>query len=371
MEPIRILHVVTSLGRGGIENMIMNFYRKIDRKKVQFDFLVHKRTESGFENEVLSLGGKIFDAPERSVSKIFSYINGLKAFFSEHGEYKIVHCHINALSVFPLYAAKCAGVPVRISHSHTAKAESGYKAFFKTFLKFFINKFCNFRFACGEEAGRYLFGNRMFESGKVIVLKNGIDCNLFAFNEEKRKEMRKALSFSDSDTVLCHVGRFDKYKNQSFIVEILNDLKKNGVNAKALFLGEGEDFEKVKELSKKLGLENDTVFAGVVSNVSDFLQAADVFVFPSLFEGLPLTLVEAQANGLSVFSSDTVSKESDVSETMRFLPLEKGASFWADEIQRAMPFERTDNLEKIRKAGYDSAQSAEFLENFYLEKWCL
>ncbi|MDO4380654.1 MAG: glycosyltransferase family 1 protein, partial [Clostridia bacterium] len=353
------------------ENMIMNFYRKIDRKKVQFDFLVHKRTESGFEDEVLSLGGKIFDAPERSASKIFKYVKGLKAFFFEHGEYKVVHCHINTLSVFPLYAAKKSGVPVRISHSHTAKTESGYKAFFKTFLKFFINKFCNFRFACGEEAGRYLFGNRMFENGKVTVLKNGIDCERFSFSEETRERMRKNLMFSEDETVICHVGRFDKYKNQGFIVEILNDLKKNGVNAKALFLGEGEDFEKVKELSKKLGLEKDTVFAGAVPNVSDFLQAADVFVFPSLFEGLPLTLIEAQANGLFVFASDAVSKESDVSETVRFLPLEKGASFWADEIKKAIPFKRSDNIEKIRSAGYDSAQSAEFLQKFYLEKWCL
>lgn len=371
MEPIRILHVVTSLDRGGLENMIMNFYRKIDRKKVQFDFLVHKRTEIGFEDEVLSLGGKIFDAPERSASKFFGYINGLKAFFFEHGEYRIVHCHINTLSVFPLYAAKKAGEPVRISHSHTAKTESGYKAFFKTFLKFFINKFCNFRFACGEEAGRYLFGNEMFESGKVTVLKNGIDCERFSFDEETRTEMRKKLSVSEEETVLCHVGRFDKNKNQGFVLEILSELKKNGKRVKALFLGDGEDFEKTKELSKKLGLENDVVFTGVVPNVEDFFQAADVFVFPSLFEGLPLTLVEAQANGLPVFSSDAVSKECDVSKTVRFLPLEKGASFWTEKIEKARPFERKENIEKIRAAGYDSAQSAKFLQNFYLEKWCL
>lgn len=371
-KPIRILHVVTSMEKGGIENMLMNFYRKIDREKVRFDFLVHAKEKAEFETEIEALGGKIFRlSEERSIKKFFPYMKSLKVFFKGHDEYKIVHSHIDAMSVFPLYAAKKAGVPVRIAHSHTSKSYGKCRFILKNVFKLFINKFCNYSFACSKDAGRYLFGKKAVESGKVTVIKNGIDCNVFAFDKEKRNEMRKKLSFSDDDTVLCHVGRFDKNKNQSFVLEVLNALKKRGVNAKALFLGEGEDLKKVQELSKKLCLENDTVFAGVVSNVFDYLQAADVFVFPSIFEGLPLTLVEAQANGLSVFASSSVTEESNVSKTLQFLPLESGAEFWAKEIQKAMPFERKNNIEKIRKAGFDSAHSAEFMQKFYLEKWCL
>ena len=371
MEPIRILHVVTSLGRGGLENMLMNFYRKIDRKKVLFDFLVHKRTDSGFENEVLSLGGKIFDAPKRSASNILGYVNGLEVFFKNHSEYKIVHCHINTLSVFPLYAAKKAGVPVRIAHSHTAKTESGHKAVFKTVLRMFVNRFCNYRFACGEEAGKYLFGKKMFDLGEVTVIRNGIECKLFAFDEEKRKETRKKLRLQENETVLCHVGRFDIQKNQIFLAKIFLEYNKRVKNSVMLFIGDGERRHDVSDFVIKNNIESKVIFLGVVPNVSDFLQAADVLVFPSFFEGLPLALVEAQANGLSVFASDAISKEVDVSETVRFLPLEIGAEGWAKELQKATPFKRNDNIEKIRSGGYDSVQSAEYLQKFYLEKWCL
>ncbi len=371
-EPIRILHVVTSMEKGGIENMLMNFYRKTDRNKVQFDFLVHTKEKAEFETEIEALGGKVFRLEqERSVRNFFGYMKSLTDFFKSHGEYKIVHSHINSLSVFPLYAAKKAGVPIRIAHSHYAIVKMSETTLFRQVVKKALPFCANYFFACTPEAGRCLFGKKAVENGKVTVIKNGIDCNLFALNEEKRKEMRKMLSFSKSDTVLCHVGRFDKYKNQSFVLEILSALKKRGVNAKLLFLGIGEDFEKVKGLSKTLGLQKNVIFAGVVPNVYDYLQVADVFVFPSIFEGLPLTLVEAQANGLPVFVSSAVSKECDMSKTVQFLPLENGADFWADEIQKAMPFERTDNIEKICKTGYDSAQSAEFLQKFYLEKWCL
>ena len=370
MEQIRILHVVTSLDRGGLETMLMNFYRKIDRDKVQFDFLVHKRTENGFEQEVVSMGGRIFNAPERSLAAMPRYIKKLEAFFGEHSEYRIVHSHINTFSVFVLMAAKKAGVPVRIAHSHTAKTESGYKRFFKDLCKLFLNRYCTFRFACSEEAGRYLFGNKMFEAGKVSVIKNGIDCAAFAFDKEERNKMRKKLSIAENELVLCHVGRFDKYKNQSFVIEILDSLKSMGVKTKVLLLGNGEDLEKVRALCKELSLQSDAIFTGVVSNVSDYLQAADVFVFPSVFEGLPLTLIEAQANGLPVFTSTAVSRESDVSGNVRFLPLEDGAQRWAREIAGALPLERKDNIEAIQKHGYDSYQSAEFLQKFYLEKWC-
>lgn len=371
-EPIRILHVVTSMEKGGIENMLMNLYRKIDRKKVQFDFLVHAKEKAEFEDEIAFLGGNVFRlSQERSVKNFFGYMKSLEDFFKNHAEYKIVHSHINSLSVFPLWAAKKAGVPVRIAHSHYAISKMSETTIFRQIIKRSLPFFANYLFACSTQAGICLFGKRAVKNGKVTVIKNGIDCERFAFSKEKRDEMRKILSFSNDDTVLCHVGRFDKYKNQSFVLEILNVLKKRDVCAKALFLGDGEDLEKVKALSKKLGLERDVVFAGSVSDVYDYLQSADVFVFPSVFEGLPLTVVEAQANGLSVFASSSISKECNVGETVRFLSLEDGSEKWASEIEKSIPFVRSDNTEKIRKAGYDSVESAEFLEKFYLEKWCL
>ena len=364
---VRVLQVVTSMEKGGIENMLMNFYRKIDRTKVQFNFLIHDPKRAGFEDEIEEMGGKIYRTPERNIKNFGIYLKGLDEFFRQHKEYKIVHSHINTMSVFVLQAAKKNGVPVRISHSHTAETEKGKKKALKDFFRSNINRVCTDRLACGEKAGRYMFGDQYFDKGFVTVVNNGIDCESFSFDEEKRNEIREKYGFGD-ELVIGHVGRFDVFKNQSFLIDILDCLKKADVKVKILLLGEGTLFDQIKAKVQRLGLSNSVVFAGVVPDVYNYLNAMDVFAFPSVFEGLPLTLVEAQANGLKIFASDAVSSESDLTGLVEFLPLSLGAKAWAERIKSRMPYQRQDKTDLIREAGYDSETSAKWLEKFYLEK---
>lgn len=364
---VRVLQVVTSMEKGGIENLLMNLYRKIDREKVQFDFLVHKDKKADFETEIEELGGRIYRLPERSLLKPAEYFKALDAFFKEHQEYRIVHSHIDEQSAYILKFAKKNGVPVRIAHSHTSDCCGGIKGIIKAFCKANINSVCTDRFACGEKAGRYLFGDEAFDKGLVTILKNGIDCDRFRFNEEKRSEIRQKSGFGD-ELVIGHVGRFDEYKNQSFLIDIFAEICKKGVNSKLLLLGDGELRQEIQAKADGLGVSDSVVFAGVVSDVYNYLNAMDVFVFPSIYEGLPLTLIEAQANGLAVFASDAVSEESDVTGRIDFLPLSLGAQKWAEKITEKLPFEREEATQLIKDAGYDALSSAEYLENFYLEK---
>lgn len=364
---VRVLQVVTSMEKGGIENMLMNFYRKIDRTKVQFDFLIHDPKRADFEDEIEEMGGRIYRTPERSLKNFGKYLNGLDEFFGQHQEYKIVHSHMNTLSVFVLKSAKKNGVPVRIAHSHIANDDSGLKGKIKVILKSQLERVCTDFFACGEEAGRYMFGNKLFESGKICVIRNGVDCERFSFDETQRENIRNRLGLKNS-LVLGNVASFQERKNQIFILSILSELKKSGIDAKLLLVGDGETRALLESEVQHLKLEQDVVFTGVVSDVYHYVQAMDVFVFPSILEGLPLTLVEAQANGLKIFASDAVSSESDLTGLVEFLPLSLGAKEWAKRIISAMPYERQDKTAEIRQAGYDSETSAKWLEKFYLEK---
>ena len=364
---VRVLQVVTYMEKGGIENMLMNFYRKIDRTKVQFDFLIHDPNRAEFEDEIESLGGRIYRTPERSLKNFGNYLKGLDEFFRQHTEYKIVHSHMNTLSVFVLRAAKKNGVPVRIAHSHIANDDDGLKGKVKNLLKSQLAKSCTDFFACGEEAGRYMFGDKLFERGKVCIVKNGVDCEKFSFDETQRENIRSRFGFENS-LVLGNVASFQERKNQIFILNMLSQLKKSGINTRLLLVGDGETRALLESEAKRLGIEKDVVFAGVVSDVYNYVQAMDIFVFPSVSEGLPLTIVEAQANGLTIFASDAVSSESDLTGLVEFLPLSLGADGWAEKIKESIPFSRQDKTEKIKEAGYDSETSAKFLENFYLEK---
>ncbi|MGN1194989.1 MAG: glycosyltransferase, partial [Acutalibacteraceae bacterium] len=189
----------------------------------------------------------------------------------------------------------------------------------------------------------------------------------FRYSEEKRNEIRKKFGFTD-EIVLGHVGRFDEYKNQGFLLDVLNEIRNCGVNAKLLLLGDGNLRQAVESKTDSLGISDSVIFAGVVPDVYNYLNAMDVFVFPSIYEGLPLTLIEAQANGLHVFASDAVSDESDVTGRIDFLPLSSGAEKWAEKIKEKLPYDRDDTVQLIKNAGYDALSSAKQLESFYLEK---
>ena len=362
-QPIRILHVVTYMGRGGLETMIMNHYRHIDRTRAQFDFLVHREFRADYDDEIEALGGRIFRIP-RLVPWSRSYLKTLERFFRDHPEYKIVHVHQDCLSSVILKAAQKCGVPVRIAHSHNISQDKNLKYLIKLFYKRFIPEYATHLFACGEEAGAWMFAGAPFR-----VINNAIDASRFAFHPERREMARKRLGISESDFVVGHVGRFDPQKNHAFLLDIFAEIARKNTRAILLLVGDGNLRAAMEEKANNLGIRNRVVFAGIRNDVPELMQAMDCFAFPSLYEGVPVTLVEAQAAGLGCIVSDGVPKEGVKTDFVKFVPLSAGAEVWAEEILKNRGAFRPDTRDQMIRAGYDIEANARWLENFYLEQW--
>lgn len=360
-EPIRVLHVVTHMNRGGLETMIMNYYRHIDRTKIQFDFLTHRDGKKDYDDEIQKLGGKIYHLPPLNPLDKKGYLKKLDDFFREHSEYKVVHSHLDCMSAYPLRAAKKYGVPVRIAHSHNTSQERNLKYLIKLYSRSLIPKYATDLFACGEEAGKWMFKNRSF-----VVMRNAIDAQKFVYNSEVAKQKREELGIEDK-FVLGHVGRFNLQKNHEFLIEIFNEVCKRNENAVLLLAGTGELEEKIHEKVRNLGLNEKVMFLGVREDIPELMQAMDVFVFPSLFEGLPVTLVEAQAAGLPCVVSGTITKEIDIIENMRFLDINGTTFEWAEEIEKKRERGK-ESCHMIEEKGFDIKKNAEWLIEQYQGK---
>lgn len=364
-EPIRVLQVVTHMNRGGLETMLMNYYRNIDRTKVQFDFLTHRpeNEKKDYDDEIRSLGGKIYHMP---VLNPFSrnYMKSLDAFFKEHKEYKIVHSHLDCLSAYPLKIAKKNGVPVRIAHSHNTSQEKNLKYLIKDYSKKQIPKYATHLFACGREAGEWMFGNHKFQ-----IMNNAIDAKKFVYNEEVRKQKRQELGL-DGKFVVGHVGRFNLQKNHEFLIEIFKELSIKEQDAVLLLVGNGELQDKIKEKVEKMGLEKRVIFYGISERIYEILQVMDSFVFPSLFEGLGIALVEAQAAGIQSFASkDVIPQEAKVTKLCHFISLDKSPKEWSEHILEMKNSKKINTYFDIKKQGYDIEENVRKLEEFYLNEW--
>lgn len=371
-RPIRVLHVLHSMNRGGTENALMNYYRNINREKVQFDFLLTNSEKGQFEDEIARLGGRIFKVPLITMSNPFPYLKAVKQFLKEHSEYHIVHSHTSSKSVFPLWVAKQCGVPVRCCHSHSSMAEKGLTGWVRKALMPFLKVTATDFLSCGNQAAVYLYGQKYVDEGKVNVFKNVIETQKYRFDEGTRKEYRSKLGIEDDVILLGHTARFDPVKNHPFDVEILAELLKKGVKAKLLMVGDNiaSGIEDVNQKISELRVEDDVIFTGVVDNVYDYEQAMDVFLLPSFNEGLPLSIIEAQVSGLPCFTSkDRVSSECSVTDLVHYLPLEVGAKPWADEILNACMQERCDRWDDVVGAGYDAKTSAKELQEFYIRRY--
>ena len=363
--PIRVLHILHSMNRGGAENAMMNYYRNVDRNLVQFDFLLTAPDKCDFEDEIISLGGKVYRVPLLSITNPLPYYKGVKKFFQEHS-YKIVHSHTSSKSAIPLWIAKNSGIPVRICHSHNTLSEKGINGLIRDFLKLPLRRVATHMFACGHEAAIWLYGKKLYEAGKVQIVRNVIEREKFEFNPDVRKAYRKKLDIEPGILLVGLTARFNHQKNHSFALDILKELLDQGANVRFLFLGDGLLKDEIIQKAKDLGILDNIIFAGVVNNVNDYLQAMDIFLMPSFYEGLPLSLIEAQIAGLSCIVSAGVPAESDVTDLVRFLPLASGAKKWAEEIEKTKIDIRTSQADKIKKAGYDAKTSAVSLQNFYL-----
>lgn len=360
-EPIRVLQVVTHMNRGGLETMLMNYYRNIDRNKVQFDFLTHRpeSEKKDYDDEIRSLGGKIYHMP---VLNPFSpgYKKSLDQFFKEHKEYKIVHSHLDCLSAYPLKAAKKNGVPIRIAHSHNTSQEKNLKYLIKDYSKKQIPKYATHLFACGKEAGQWMFGKHKFQ-----IMNNAIDAKKFIYNEEIRKQKRAELGVEDK-FVIGHVGRFNLQKNHEFLIQCFKAFLQKNSDAVLLLVGNGDLQEKARQQVKGYGIEDYVKFLGLREDIPQLLQAMDLFLFPSLFEGLPVTLVEAQAAGLPCVISDTITDEIMITDTISKVSLDADADQWISTISKYKQSPRKDTMAEIKKHGFDIEKNARWLEEFYI-----
>ncbi len=364
-KPIRILQITGGMNMGGIENFIMNIYRNIDRNIVQFDFLIHQEEKQIFEDEIISLGGEVFRIPAFGKVGHFRYLKGLREFFLSHQEYRVVHSHYNTISGIILREAKKCGIKVKIAHSHTSYPKYRFiESIYKNYSKSLINKNTEERYACSQKAGEWLYGkNSNFE-----VINNGIDPKEYKFNEEIRKNIRDELEIKDENILIGHVGRFSPEKNHEFIIEIFKELYSKNKNYRLVLIGTGNTEEKIKEKVKSLNLQEVVKFLGVRKDVKNLLQGFDIFILPSIFEGLPVTLVEAQGAGLKCFISDTITKEIDLECGLtEFISLNKSSQEWAEIIDKKRDYIRRDTIDSLKSHGYDMTENAKNLENRYIE----
>lgn len=352
-EPKRILQVVTYMGRGGIETMLMNYYRHMDRSRLQFDFLVHRSFRADFDDEIEALGGRIHRLPPMGSRH---YWKALGDFFRTH-PYQVVHCHLNYKSGLVLAAAKRAGVPVRVAHAHTAGMDPGFSGLVRRLLRPLIPRTATHDLACSAAAGNALFGDRPYG-----LIPNALDAAALRFNPQIRDRTRKALNLGGAYT-LIHVGRFSREKNHAFVLDAFAQVRKREPGAVLLLVGDGPLRPELER--RAAAFQAGAVrFLGIRADIPDLLQAGDIFVFPSVFEGLGIALIEAQAAGLPCIKSDSVPAESMVTDLVRSLPT-VDPQVWADAILAAKGTPRTDRLAQLRAGGYDIHDAAKILSRFY------
>ena len=365
--PIRVLNLFTIMDRGGAETMVMNYYRHIDRTKVQFDFLVHREKRGAYDDEIEALGGKIYRLCPIYPQNFARYKRELRSFFHAHPEYTIIHSHMSELGYFAFREAKRQGVPVRICHAHNAPHGFDLKMIMRTYFKKRMMPYLTHMFMCGAESGKWLFGKE--NESQFIMLNNAIDAAAYRYDPAKRAAIRQQLGLTDA-FVIGHVGRFNLQKNHPFLLSVFAALLKKEPHAVLLLAGGGEDMPRMQELARTLGISTQVRFLGVRSDIPDLMQAMDVFVFPSLYEGLPVTMVEAQAAGLPCLISDKVPPECILTKDLvEVVPLAVGAEVWADKILEKRNTPRTDRSAEIAAHGFDITTEAVKLQEFYLNAY--
>lgn len=369
MEPIHVLVLDTVMDRGGAEAMIMNYMRNIDRDVIRFDFLTNRDYRAAYEDEIESLGGKVYHMCPMYPKYFGQYKREVREFLKKHPEYQIIHSNLEERSYFALKEAKKLGIPVRISHSHNRPIGFNIKLMVRYYFRFMLAFYNTHMFSCGIEAGDWLYGKK--NRDKVIIMNNAIDAKQYTYNAEKSAKMKKQLGV-ENKLVIGHVGRFFPQKNHTFLIDIFREIHNKNPEAVLFLTGGGELNDELKNQIKhkvhNLGLQDVVKFLGVRNDVQDVMQAFDLFLLPSLFEGLPVTMIEAQASGLPCVISDKVPIQCDITGNVRVVKLKDSPESWADEVLEFVDgFERKDMFDKISEAGFDIKKNAKWLQEFYVK----
>ncbi|SFD67320.1 Glycosyltransferase involved in cell wall bisynthesis [Lentibacillus persicus] len=363
-SPLRILHAVVNMNRGGAETLIMNLYRNIDRSKVQFDFLTCK--PGVFDAEIKQMGGTVHRIPYVTEAGHKGFNRALKQFFRQHPAYTIIHAHMDKMSGLVLKAAKEANVPVRIAHSHNTESEGGLLSkTYKWYAGQYIKSHATHQYACSHAAASWLF-NRKAED--VFILKNGIEPEKFRFSTSLRKTLRKELQLTEDEIVLVHIGRFAVQKNHLWLLDMIAQLKIEIPDIVLLLVGDGPLRPQIEAKISALNLEKNVRMLGVRKDIHALLHASDVFVFPSLHEGLPVTLVEAQGAGLPCLVSHQITTEADMKTGLvQHLPI-TDPEIWVQQILRMIANlpERRISQRALAERGYDITSTAKTTQKNYL-----
>lgn len=366
-EPIRVLHVIGAMNVGGAETMIMDLYRKINRKKVQFDFLVHTDERCAYDSEIESLGGRIFRMTRLRGYNSFSYYRKCLSFFRQHPEISVVHGHIGSSASIYLYAAKKTR-KYTIAHSHSAVGITNLHDFFYKIFAFPTRYIADSLFGCSTEAGIARYGKRMITKKKYMNFHNAIEVQDYFYNSQTRRMIRDEFGLKEEEIVIGTVGRMTKAKNPRFIIRVFDGIVQKG--GKCLWIGTGELFDECKGMVHDKNLSQSVIMTGRRSDVPAILQAFDGFILPSLWEGLPMVAIEAQAAGLPCLISESVSHETAITDLVRWKSISDSPQDWSNEIlsmAKEHKNDRSSPIDQIRKAGYDIEDTAKWLSDFYIQ----
>lgn len=361
---IRVLHMIGTLEIGGSQAFIMNIYRKIDRNKMQFDFIVDSPKYAYYVPEIKSMGGKIYYFPKFNGKNYIEIKKFWKDFLDKHKEYKVFHSHVRSYASIYLPIVKSYGIKT-IIHSHNNSNGKGFKALCKNLLQLPLRFQADYYMACSKEAGKWLFGKKVCMSKKFFVINNAIDANEFVFNYEKRKKIREELGIN-TEFVLGFLARVTEQKNPLFVIDVMVEVLKVISDAKLLFVGDGELLSKVKKKGIEKGIQKNIIFTGARTDVSDLLSSMDCYILPSLWEGLGISLIEAQASGLKCICSENIQDEAIISKLVTRYSLENGPKKWAECVCKLSESKERPNMaENIKKAGFDINENTIKLQKFY------
>lgn len=373
-QPVRILHILGNTQLGGAESRIMDLYRHMDRSVVQFDFVVHSKEEGYFNEEIRKLGGRIFRVPRFRVLNYFSYCRAWKKLLQEHrdadgrSEFHMIQGHMTSTAAIYLPIARKCGIETTIAHARSAGVDKGLKGILTRFLRRNLSKKADYLFTCSELAGISVFGKKVVEQGRTRFLPNAIDCQKFAPDPLVREKIRRELGI-ESCYVIGHVGRFHYAKNHEYLLRVFAELvKRKTRDYVLLLLGEGSGMEDIRILSRELGIEDKVYFLGNKSNVNDYYQAMDYFVYPSRFEGMPGTIVEAQTAGLRCLMSDTICKEVIATDLVTTRSISEDPGLWADEIEQHLQYQRSSRVDEMKELGFDVHGQAVLMTDFYTKE---
>lgn len=364
LKPIRILHMIGSLEIGGSQAMVLNLYKSIDRNKVQFDFIIDHPEQRALVSEVKELGAIVYKMPTFTGKNIVEVCKAWSSFFKLHPEYKILHSHVRSYASIYLPIAHKYNIKT-IIHSHSTSNGSGISAYIKAIMQYPLRFQADYYFGCSKEAGEWLFGKKVVASNKYHMLQNSIDLEKYKINRVIREKYRLELGLDNRRTFI-HVGRFHPAKNHIFLLDMFAEWLKKNQDDILLIIGDGDLRLSIERKIKLLKIVDSVKMLGIRKDVPNLLQAADCFLFPSKWEGLPVTIVEAQAAGLPSLISANVTNDVFISQLAIKLPIDNGIKCWIEKMSE-LDYRRVDVTDDIKRAGFDIVSTVEWLTDSYMK----